>query len=72
MYCDLFAIGAFVMPVFITIAKTVVSCTNILLIGMLAYFMKPLRWENMMERPSIIGFGMMMVAYLLSAVLLWF
>ena len=55
----------------VEILKIIVSISDVLLFGVLVYFVKPLRWGNERERSSIIGFWWMMVTVCLSIGCIW-
>lgn len=54
----------------LTILKTLVLLCNIVIFAILAYFIHPLDWQKATERPSIIGFGFMMVTLIADVALI--
>lgn len=54
----------------IFILKIIAMFLNIILALVVGYFLSPLRWANEDDRPSIIGFWSMLVAYVLNIFLL--
>lgn len=48
--------------------ETVTIMLNLLFLLIIAFFAKNLRWRNEKDRSSIIGFGMMILTYVLNIV----
>lgn len=55
------------MTVFLRIVAII---ADIALIGIIGYFLSPLRWSEESDRPSIIGFWYMLITLVLNTLLL--
>lgn len=48
--------------------KTVVIVFDVLFLLIIAFFAKDLIWQNKKDRASIVGFGMMILTYILNII----
>ena len=55
----------------ISFIRILTTILDIAILLSLAYFIRPLRWARYDDRPSLIGFGMMIAAILMDIVLIW-
>lgn len=55
----------------LSILRFAATVLNLQIVLILAYFMAPLRWSNERDRVSLVGFGFMLGAIILNAVLVW-
>lgn len=46
--------------------KTVVIVFDVLFLLIIVFFSKDLKWQNRKDRASIVGFGMMILTYILN------
>ena len=54
----------------LTTLKIVLLLLNLLLIGLLAFFVSPLRWDVHEDRASIVGFACMIVIIAFDAIMI--
>lgn len=53
------------------VLKIITTVLNILFLLIILFFSHGLSWKNKNDRPSIVGFGGMALAYALSIVCMW-
>ena len=56
----------------ITILKTLITILNLVLISLFAFFSRKLRWNEPLDRSSIIGFGMMAALVAVNTIFVWY
>lgn len=57
--------------IILSILRYIISISSVIMLIVIAYFMRGLSWNTEKDRASIVGFTWMMITIVGSAILMW-